>query len=161
MIDDLDDQVFRALTDVQTKLGQSSFEELVTAFEEVERRFVPLFEARGETWKALETRRRVAEDILGVAIDHNHSPAECEALVAKIADLGFDDIRSKGDVILMFSGYCVRRGSSQRARQHLIPLRSELEAELTRTGDAVIANYLRACQELLERIDRADGRDNG
>lgn len=116
-------------------------------------KFVPILEARGETWRAQELRRRVAEDILGVAIDHRHPPTACETLLGRVIELGFGDLRSKADVLLMFGGYCARQGSKQLVPHYLVPLKAELEAEYERTQDAVLINYLHDCQRFLDMIE--------
>lgn len=101
----------------------------------------------------LELRRRVAEATLTVAIGKKRPVAECERLLDEAASLGWSDLHRRAQVQAMFCGYGARRGSRGRVLRYLQPLIADLEAEHARTGEAIWANHLRACQDIRARIE--------
>lgn len=148
---ELDEEFGAALNDVWRLVAQRRpYEDLVAAFKAVEHEFVPRLEAAGERWEAQETRRRVAEGILGIAIDAGRPADEYDQIFQQIRDLGFDDTRREIEVSLTYAHGCARQGAHARVRDCLLPLVERLAADVEAT-DAVGRQLIDECQSLIDQ----------
>ena len=148
---ELDQEFGAALNDVWRVVAQRRpYEELVAAFEAVEAKFVPRFEAADERWKTQETRRRVAEGLLGIAIDAGRPVDEYDRLFQRIRDLGFDDVRREVEVSLTYAHGCARQAAHDRLLRCLVPLVDRLAADIE-TTDSVVRQLMGECQSLIHQ----------
>lgn len=128
-----EDDVRAAFSAVLQRLNLDSYEDLVEALSEVERRFAGVLEER----EALEVRRRVAEYTLMVARDKDLPVERCEELLAQVEMLGWSDPHAKALVVGAFARYCLDHGRSDIGWRHLSTLIPELEEARRRTPDPV------------------------
>lgn len=148
---ELDQEFGAALNDVWRLVAQRRpYEELVAAFKAVECEFVPRLEAAGEHWEAQETRRRVAEGLLGIAIDAGRSVEEYDQILQQIRELGFDDIRREIEVSLTYAHGCARHGAHERVLHCLIPLVERLAADAEPT-DSTVRQLIGECHSLIHQ----------
>jgi hypothetical protein len=155
---DLDEEVGIALNDVWRLVARRCpYEDLVAAFQAVEDTYVPRLEAAGESWEAQETRRRVAEGILGVAIDVGRPLAEYDQIFQRIIDLGFHDVRRELEVSLTYAHGCARAGAHDRVLHCLVPLVEGLALDVERTDDPVLRQLVHEGQEMIRKA-RANHR---
>lgn len=112
------------------KYRDLTFEEIVESYRIIER--TALARVSDNQFLALETKRRVAEQLVDAAVYKDRPWEESRVLLDKVFRLGFTNIEVKVNVLLIFSKYCLKTGRNNEGIALLEPLESELEAELTR-----------------------------
>jgi len=127
----LERQFVRELEDVYASQDEMSFDDLVKAFEAVETKHVKL---ETEPFLILETRRRVAENMLMAATGKRCPYEICRAQLDNLFQLGFTDLGMKTAMFIGFARYCRATRRFREGIELLEPLVDELQSVLNRGG---------------------------
>lgn len=141
----------RALDQVSAKSLSSTFEEMVAAYQEVERAFLP--QVADDERLVLETKRRVAELILYAALEKEASPGVCKESLQEVERLGFNDLERKATIYLIYARDCLKRGREREGAALLAPVRQEL-VEAVRQLDTPVYRHL---LDLVDQVLRQEG----
>lgn len=127
----LERQFVREVGDVFARSEQMSFEDIVEAFKAVESHHVEL---ETKPILILETKRRIAENILMAAIDKRCPYEICRAQLDNLFQLGFTNLEREATMCLFFGRYCRRMGHAREGIELLEPVVEELQSEINRAG---------------------------
>ncbi|WP_428263987.1 hypothetical protein [Haliangium sp.] len=133
----------RALDEVATKGDETSMDALMTAYDQVERFFLP--KVSGAESIELEIKRRVAEMKFYSAIDKAMPYETCLDLFRQIRLLGYTSLEKKGNLGIVFARHCLQNGRDEEASLLLRDLSLELHAAL-RDGESLVY------REMLDQI---------
>ena len=152
--DPLDEALSIRFHELEHKIAQEqSYDELVAAYHAIGDEFVPRYEARNQSDKALYTRQSVAASILLITKLADRPLDECLTRFHRLLELGFPDLHHEAHEIIAFSGYWLRRGGDGEAiREYLEPLRARLEDEYQRTGDPMWSGHLERYDAVMARL---------
>ena len=159
--DEMDEQLFQALREIQLQMARLPFDELKARFTAVGERLAPQFAADGHPDLALEVRRRVAEDILSAAVGARRPADECEQLLGDVIALGFMNLHHRAQKITMVCGhFSLRPGHEEQARvlrdRYLLPVHADLTSALQNEERAVYRSFLEECDTILARLEQPE-----
>ena len=146
--EELDAESMRALNEILKWIGTRSFNQQKRAYEAWAAKYVPILEARGRTWHALEVRRRVVEWLVAEAAEAKRPLAIFERLLRDIEALGWTDLHRKASVVAGMCRYFSERMWSRAGRRYLLPVLREVEQEFARTGDPLWERHLAVLRDI-------------
>ena len=112
------------------KYRDLTFEEIVESYRIIER--TALARVSDNQFLALETRRRVAEQLVYAAIYKDRAWEEARVLLDELLRLGFTNIEVKVFVLQIYSKYCLKIARSDEGIALLAPLETELATKFNR-----------------------------
>jgi hypothetical protein len=112
------------------KYRDLTFEDIVESYRIIER--TALARVSDNQFLALETSRRVAEQLVHAAIYKDRPWEESSVLLDELFRLGFTNIEVKVNLVLIYSKYCLKIGRNNEGIAMLTALETELETEFNR-----------------------------
>ena len=112
------------------KYRDLTFEDIVESYRIIER--TALARVSDNQFLALETRRRVAEQLVHAAIYKDRPWEESRSFLDNLFRLGFTNIEVKVLVLQSYSKYCLKIGRSNEGIALMTALETELETEFNR-----------------------------
>ena len=158
--DEMDEQLFQALRDIDLQMARLPFDELKAHYTAVGERMAPQFAAAGHPDLALDARRMVAENILCAALDARPAD-ECEQLLGDVIALGFSNLHHRAQIIYMVCGYFSHDPDHEELAQglrdrYLLPLHADLTSALQNEEQKVYRFFLDRCNTLLARLEHRE-----
>ena len=148
-IDEMDEQLFFALREIQLQMARLPFDELKARFTAVEERLAPQFAAAGHPDLALDARRLVAEDILSAALGARRPADECEQLLGDVIALGFVNLHHRAQKITTVCGFFSRRpGHEELINRYLPSVQADLTSALQNEEKAIHRFFLDECHRI-------------